>query len=103
MTTSTQTPAAAASGSIRLRYVELCKFRRLGKVQLDLDPKTTILVGANNSGKTSILTALRNFLSETPAFGAFDISLWAENPAEALNFARNKSDWFTAEEIVEIA
>lgn len=29
--------------------------------------------------------------------------LWAENPTEALNFARNKSDWFTAEEVVEIA
>ncbi|WP_215864207.1 AAA family ATPase [Acidithiobacillus concretivorus] len=80
MTTSTQTPAATASGSIRLQYVELCKFRRLGKVQLDLDPQTTILVGANNSGKTSILTALRHFLSETPAFGAFDISL-SEWPA----------------------
>lgn len=71
------TPAgpASTSGSIRLRYVELCKFRRLGKVQLDLDPQTTILVGANNSGKTSILTALRHFLSESSAFGAFDISL----------------------------
>ncbi|MEQ7771029.1 AAA family ATPase [Xanthomonas hortorum] len=55
--------------------MELCKFRRLGKVQLKLDQQTTILVGANNSGKTSILTALRHFLSESVAFGAFDISL----------------------------
>lgn len=69
------TRAPATSGSIRLRYVELCKFRRLGKVQLNLDQQTTILVGANNSGKTSILTALRHFLSESSAFGAFDISL----------------------------
>ncbi|MFO0442771.1 MAG: AAA family ATPase, partial [Betaproteobacteria bacterium] len=63
-----------------LRYVELCKFRRLGKVQLDLDPQTTILVGANNSGKTAILTALRHFLAESSPFGAFDISL-SEWPA----------------------
>lgn len=71
--------APAPSGSISLRYVELCKFRRLGKVGFDLDPKTTILVGANNSGKTSILTAIRSFLSESPAFGAFDVSMseWA--------------------------
>jgi len=70
------TPAAAApSGRITLRYVELCKFRRLGKVQLDLDPQTTILVGANNSGKTALLTALRHFLAESSPFGAFDISL----------------------------
>lgn len=77
---TTAIPASSSSGSITLRYVELCKFRRLGKVQLDLDQKTTILVGANNSGKTSILTALRHFLSESSAFGAFDISL-SEWPA----------------------
>lgn len=66
MTTPAAPPAAAVpSGSITLRYVELCKFRRLGKVQLDLDPQTTILVGANNSGKTAILTALRHFLAES--------------------------------------
>ena len=29
--------------------------------------------------------------------------LWAENPAEALKFARNKSGWFGVEEVVEIA
>lgn len=75
MTTSAAAPATSTSGSISLRYIELCKFRRLGKVQLDLDQQTTILVGANNSGKTSILTALRHFLSESSAFGAFDISL----------------------------
>lgn len=67
--------ADSSSGSITLRYIELCKFRRLSKVQLDLDTQTTILVGANNSGKTSILTALRHFLSDGAAFGAFDISL----------------------------
>jgi hypothetical protein len=47
---------------------------------LDLDPQTTILVGANNSGKTAILTALRHFLAESSPFGAFDISL-SEWPA----------------------
>lgn len=77
---TTAIPAPSTSGSITLRFVELCKFRRLGKVQLDLDQQTTILVGANNSGKTSILTALRHFLSESTAFGAFDISL-SEWPA----------------------
>ena len=45
--------AAAASpappGSITLWYVELCKFRRLGKVQLDLDRQTRILVGAKEA------------------------------------------------------
>jgi len=67
--------ATPASGDITLRFLELCQFRRLGKVQLDIDEKTTILVGANNSGKTSILAALRHFLADGSAFGAFDISL----------------------------
>ncbi|MDD1139655.1 AAA family ATPase [Pseudomonas sp. TNT2022 ID233] len=63
------------AGKVTLRFLELCQFRRLGKVRLDIDKKTTILVGANNSGKTSILAALRHFLSDGSAFGAFDISL----------------------------
>ncbi|MBB2757632.1 UNVERIFIED_ORG: putative ATP-dependent endonuclease of OLD family [Xanthomonas campestris] len=63
------------SGDITLRFLELCQFRRLGKVQLDVNKKTTILVGANNSGKTSILVALRHFLADGSPFGAFDISL----------------------------
>lgn len=68
-------PAIPAPGNITLRFLELCQFRRLGKVQLDVDKKTTILVGANNSGKTSILVALRHFLADGSPFGAFDISL----------------------------
>jgi predicted ATP-dependent endonuclease of OLD family len=67
--------ATAIAGHITLRFIELCQFRRLGKVQLDIDNKTTILVGANNSGKTSIITALRHFLADGSPFGAFDISL----------------------------
>ncbi|HDL7097689.1 TPA: AAA family ATPase [Yersinia enterocolitica] len=63
------------SGHISLRFLELCQFRRLGKVQMNVDPKTTILVGANNSGKTSILAALRHFLADASPFGAFDISI----------------------------
>jgi predicted ATP-dependent endonuclease of OLD family len=68
-------PVIPGSGDITLRFLELCQFRRLGKVQLDVNKKTTILVGANNSGKTSILAALRHFLSDGSPFGAFDISL----------------------------
>jgi predicted ATP-dependent endonuclease of OLD family len=68
-------PMVPVSGDIKLRFIELCHFRRLGKVQLDIDQSTTILVGANNSGKTSILAALRHFLADGSPFGAFDISL----------------------------
>ncbi|MBH8609962.1 AAA family ATPase [Pseudomonas mohnii] len=120
-------PAAVSSGNITLKHVELCQFRRIAKVNLDIDKKTTILVGANNSGKTSILIALRQFLSDTPSVGAFDISLsqwpalralgklWevlAEDPATAASLIEDWNEqlttllasmptldlWFNAEE-----
>ncbi len=55
-------PVTPASNGIKLRFVELSLFRRLGNIQLDIDKKATILVGANNSGKTSILAAFGTFL-----------------------------------------
>jgi predicted ATP-dependent endonuclease of OLD family len=103
-----KTVVAPPAGGVTLRFLELCQFRRLGKVQVDIDEKTTILVGANNSGKTSVLAALRHFLSNASAFGAFDISLsqWAtlrelgkqwealaEDPATAAG--SDTTDWTT--------
>lgn len=37
------------TGSVTLRYAELCQFRRIACVGLDADEKTTILVGANSN------------------------------------------------------
>ncbi|KRG77390.1 ATP-dependent OLD family endonuclease [Stenotrophomonas ginsengisoli] len=65
----------SATGGMSLRFIELTGFRRLEMIQMEIDQKTTILVGANNSGKTSILAALRHFLADGSPFGAFDISL----------------------------
>jgi predicted ATP-dependent endonuclease of OLD family len=81
------TIATPAQGSITLRCVELSNFRRLSSVRLDLDEKTTVLVGANNSGKTSVLAALRFFLSDAMSFGAFDISQSQWAPLRSLGVA----------------
>jgi len=75
-------PVAAkpnVSPPIRLACVEVCNFRRLACTRLDFDEETTVLVGANNSGKTSLLTVLRNFLGDAPGFRPYDLSLsqWA--------------------------
>ncbi|WP_409524355.1 AAA family ATPase [Nitrincola sp. MINF-07-Sa-05] len=80
-------PVTVESSGIKLRFIELCQFRRLGKVQLNIDQETTILVGANNSGKTSILVALRHFLADRAPFGAFDISLSQWSKLRALGKA----------------
>lgn len=63
------------SPNVSLSCIELSRFRRLAQTRVQIDKKTTVLVGANNSGKTSILIAIRNFLAQGQAFGAFDISL----------------------------
>lgn len=72
---SAEMKAAPPSPHVNLVCIEINRFRRLGNVQVSIDPTTTILVGANNSGKTSILLAIRKFLADSPAFGAFDLSV----------------------------
>ncbi|WP_440054598.1 AAA family ATPase [Pseudoalteromonas sp. T1lg65] len=98
-------PETEVSKGIKLRFVELSNFRRLGKVQLNIDEKTTILVGANNSGKTSILAALRHFLADGSPFSAFDISIskwsklralgkvWEELTEDPLTVTESEEKW----------
>lgn len=47
---------------MHIAYVEISNFRKLLKVRIDLAATTTLFVGANNSGKTSAILALRRFL-----------------------------------------
>jgi predicted ATP-dependent endonuclease of OLD family len=47
---------------MRIAYVEIANFRKLLAVRIDLAQQTTLFVGANNSGKTSAMLALRHFL-----------------------------------------
>ncbi|MGO3833105.1 MAG: AAA family ATPase [Microbacteriaceae bacterium] len=61
---------------MHIETVEIRNFRKLSSVRLDLSQKTTLLVGANNSGKTSALIALRSFLKDgIRAFGKNDLTL----------------------------
>jgi predicted ATP-dependent endonuclease of OLD family len=56
---------------MHIEFVEISNFRKLLSVRVDLSPKTTLFVGANNSGKTSAMLALRRFL--TPRRCSFEI------------------------------
>lgn len=61
---------------MRIESIEIRNFRKLSSVRLDLSSETTLLVGANNSGKTSALIALRSFLKDgIRAFGKNDLTL----------------------------
>lgn len=57
---------------MHIEFVEIANFRKLLSARVDLSPRTTLFVGANNSGKTSAMLALRRFL--TPRRCPFEIN-----------------------------
>lgn len=59
---------------MKITSFSLKNYRRLADVTLVLDDKTTILVGANNSGKTSCIGALHTFLKSPDNLKIRDIS-----------------------------
>jgi predicted ATP-dependent endonuclease of OLD family len=60
--------------------VEIANFRKLKAVRIGLTSETTVLVGANNSGKTSATVAMRYFLVERErsalSLNDFTLSNW---------------------------
>jgi len=65
---------------MHIEFVEVSNFRKLISTRVGLSKKTTVFVGANNSGKTSAITALRYFLVQREkknfAFNDFTLSHW---------------------------
>jgi len=61
---------------MHIKKVEVKNFRLLRDVQLLFEKRTTLIVGRNNSGKTSLTEIFRRVLSEkTPSFALEDFSL----------------------------
>lgn len=50
-------------GHLLISFVEIENFRRLESVRVDFDKSSTLLVGPNNSGKSSVIDALAKFLN----------------------------------------
>ena len=65
---------------MHIEFVEIQNFRKLRSCRVELSEKTTVFVGANNSGKTSAMDALILFLSEKKRFTTTDFTLsnWIE-------------------------
>lgn len=80
-----------------IRHIEVGNFRKLKAVRVDLSREKTVFVGANNSGKTSAMVAMRRFLVD-PAFLITDLTLthWQDLIAdgEAWESAKEKGDPF---------
>lgn len=70
---------------MHISQVEIGNFRKLVATRIAFAPQKTVFVGANNSGKTSAMTALRRFLVDSRGFTVNDFSLahWQALNAEA--------------------
>ncbi|WP_190394652.1 ATP-dependent nuclease [Nocardiopsis deserti] len=64
---------------MRIKSVRVENFRRLRSVKVDLDPNSTVFVGANNSGKTSMTHVFRFFFKRRKSdftFYDFNSGCW---------------------------
>ena len=59
---------------MKIQKIHLRNFRRLEDIEIGFEPKETVFVGPNNSGKTSATTAFRLFLVR-PDFKIYDFSV----------------------------
>lgn len=60
---------------MHISQIEIGNFRKLVATRIAFAPEKTVFVGANNSGKTSAMTALRRFLIDPRGFTVNDFSL----------------------------
>lgn len=61
---------------MHIHKVTIRNFRLLAHVELVLEDKTTLVVGRNNSGKTSLSEVIRRFLADlNPKFQIEDFSM----------------------------
>ncbi|MBA5686697.1 ATP-dependent nuclease [Rugamonas apoptosis] len=79
---------------MQIKNIEIKNFRLLRDMKLCLDKQTTLIVGRNNSGKTSLAELFRRLLSETSVgFKLEDFSVAShEDFVTALNLAVEKED-----------
>ena len=70
---------------MHIKHIEVGNFRKLKAVRIDFSETTTVFVGANNSGKTSAMVALRRFLVDRADFSINDFTLthWTKIDATA--------------------
>lgn len=64
---------------MHIDFIEISNFRKLLAVRIDIAKRTTVFVGANNSGKSSGMVVLRRFLVDHGEFSINDFTLshWA--------------------------
>jgi predicted ATP-dependent endonuclease of OLD family len=72
---------------VKISFVEIQNFRKLKSTHIDFDKETTLFVGANNSGKTSAMVALRYFLVTPSQLSLRDLTLSHWSKIDAIGVA----------------
>ncbi|PCI56814.1 MAG: ATP-dependent endonuclease [Alphaproteobacteria bacterium] len=60
---------------MHISFVDIQNYRRLKEVRIDFSETQTLLVGANNSGKTSAMDALISFMTEKSTIHTIDFTI----------------------------
>ena len=60
---------------MHISTIKIRNFRKLENVTIDIHNQTSLFIGANNSGKTSAITAIKLFLSNDNKFLTYDFNL----------------------------
>ena len=64
---------------MHIKFVEIQNFRKLKSIRIEFAEKTTLFVGANNSGKTSAMEILIRFLvNKNFSTNDFTLSNWVQ-------------------------
>ena len=86
---------------MHLHKIEIQNFRLLAKVELMFEEQATVIVGRNNSGKTSLTELFRRLLADTtPSFRLEDFTLTAHE--EFWTAFRSKMDGKSEDEVRKI-
>ena len=84
---------------MKIHHIHISNFRRLNDCHIDFDEKQTILIGANNSGKTSAITALIWFMQQkkqlfsTREFTLFNWEAINENRCYKIRISERYGTW----------
>ena len=74
---------------MRIKCVEIHNYKRLSNCKIEFGETKTLFVGANNSGKTSAMHALRHFLGGEKDFTLYDFTASNWKTIDAIG-----ADWF---------
>lgn len=80
---------------MKIIKIEVENFRLLKNFSMDLEEDLSLVIGKNNTGKTSILSVLDKFLNEKSKFSYDDLNIDFKNELEALIKSADITEEFT--------